>query len=163
MNRTIRRAIVAIAALAAAAAFTVAPANAALGSMSASLSIQPYGTAYYSVFVSGVVQTSSQAEALQLYNSGYRFTWRLWGDDPFSDDLIWGTSYYAPAPTSYEARADGLYFYSRLDVPKSWLNEDDSWTDNRDEIYAGVRLLNVNVSTYTNIRTAETNRVTGYF
>jgi hypothetical protein len=162
MNLKLRTAIAAlIAALSVAVTIDASPANAALGSMSASLTIEPYGASYYKVYVEAVVRTSSQAEASQLYNSGYRFAWRLWGDDPVSDDLISEVFHYDGG--SYYARPDGLYYYKRLDVPKSWLNEDQSWTDNRDEIYAGVRLLNTSVSTYVNVRTAETNRVSGYF
>jgi hypothetical protein len=40
------------------------------------------------------------------------------------------------------------------------LDEDDSWTDDHDELYAGVRLLKPNGST---LRSAESNQVGGYF
>jgi hypothetical protein len=157
LNRKLRTAIATlIAALSVAVMIDAAPANASIGSMSASLSISPAGGGLRNVVVSGVVRTSSYSEALQLYNSGHRVVYRLWGDDPIWDNLLFG-----PASVfQYEARSDGLYFYNLIQLNSSYLNEDRSWTDNYDEVYAGVRLVNLSGST---IRSAETNRACGYF
>jgi hypothetical protein len=151
-----------IAVIAAAVAVTIvavpaAPASASVGSISpASLSISGASSGLRSVSVSGVVRTSSTAEALQLYNSGYRVVYRLWGDDPSYDDLLWDTSYMS----NYSAQPDGLHFSNGLVLRSSFLNEDTCWCDNHDEVYAGIRLINSAGST---VRSAESNRVGGYF
>lgn len=154
MNRKIRTAIATlIAALSVAVMIDTAPANASIGSMSASLSISPAGGGLQTVYVSGVVRTSSESEALNLYYSlGYRAVFRLWGDDPIWDNLLWDTSYMA----NYDAEPDGLYFSGVIVVPSSRLNED--WGG--DEVYAGVRLINSSGST---IRSAQSNTVNGNF
>lgn len=151
MNRTIRTALTALAALAAVVALTAAPANASVGSMSASLSISPAGGGLYSVSVTGRVPTSTYSEALQLKNS-YRIVYRLWGDDPIWDNLLFGPS----GVFSVEARSNGLYFSNTIQLNGSYLNED--WGG--DEVYAGVRLETYSGST---IRSAQTNTVYGDF
>jgi hypothetical protein len=161
MNRKIRIATAAlVAALSVAVVIAAAPANAALGSMSASLAVSPgpsWGPCTYDVVVSGVVRTSSYLEALQLRYSTW-FLIKLWGDDSFSDDFLYGPG---PDGVSYDPRSDGLYFSKSFRVYCSTLNEDISRVDNHDEVYAGVRLM-ANGSGST-IRSAESNRVYGYF
>jgi hypothetical protein len=156
MNRKILTAIATlIAALSVAVMIDAAPANASIGSMSASLSVSPAGSGLYNVRVSGVVRTSTYAEAFTL-SQQRSVVFRLWGDDPISDNLLWGPDYFA----EYLARPDGMYFSANLVLRRSFLNEDNHWTDNRDEVYAGVRLLNSSGST---IKSAESNRVVSYF
>lgn len=157
MNRKLRTALAAlIAALSVAVMIDAAPAEAAVGPMSASLSISPAGGGFYQVEISGVVPTSSYSEALALHYNVYfgrnRVEYRLWGDDPSWDNLLVG-----PHPvSSTDARADGLYFYESFKLRGSWLNED--W--GCDEVYAGVRLLNSSGST---IQSAQSNTVYGDF
>jgi hypothetical protein len=138
-------------------AIPAASADASVGSISpASLSVSAPSNGLRTVVVSGVVRTSSEAEALQLYSNGYRVVYRLWGDDPSSDDLLWDTSYMS----DYDAEPDGLHFSNVLVVRSSYLNEDTCWCDNRDEVYAGIRLINSSGSTS---RSAESNRTYGYY
>jgi hypothetical protein len=138
-------------------AIPAATANASVGSISpASLSVSSATNGLRTVSVSGVVRTSSAAEASQLYNNGYRVVFRLWGDDPVSDDLLWDTSYMS----NYSAEPDGLHFSNALVLRSSFLNEDTCWCDNRDEVYAGIRLINSSGSTS---RSAESNRTYGYY
>jgi hypothetical protein len=156
MNLKLRTAIAAlIAALGVAVAIDAAPANASIGSMSASLSISPAGGGLHNVVISGVVPTSSYSEALALYYSvyysGYRIEYRLWGDDPIWDNLLFG-----PSGVSYYEAADGLHFYKSIQLKGKYLNED--WGG--DEVYAGVRLLN---STGSTIQSAQSNTVYGDF
>jgi hypothetical protein len=134
-----------------------APAEAAVGSISpASLSVSAPSNGLRTVVVSGVVRTSSRTEALQLYGNGYRVVYRLWGDDPSSDDLLWDLSYVS----NYDAEPDGLHFSGVIVMQSSYLNEDTCWCDDRDEVYAGIRLIN---SSGTSIRSAESNRTYGYY
>ena len=113
--------------------------------------------------------------------AGYRIAIRVWGDDPVSDDLIRGPVYLpsqaqAPAKLSPQCIIEnqpgnvvGSYFYRvsegltirgclRESSMFRGLNEDDTFPDYGDEIYAGVRLLNPQGAT---VRSAETSRVTG--
>ena len=105
----------------------------------------------------------------------------MWGDYPVSDDLIQGpvdipSQAQAPAKLSPQCIIEnqpgnvvGSYFYRvsegltiRGCLRKSSmfraLNEDDTFPDYRDEIYAGVRLLNAQGAT---VKSAETNLATG--
>jgi len=130
-----------------------APADAAVGSMSAKLSV---GKNYqrYSVDVKGVIKMT-QTEAQNMINSNYRVTWKLWGSDPVWDDFLFG-----PDPASLIATSQGLEFHGVRVTTGGMLDEDDSWTDDRDELYAGVRLVKPNGST---LRSAESNQVRGYY
>jgi hypothetical protein len=138
-------------------AMPAASADASVGSITpASLSVSGPSNGLRTVVVSGVVRTSSQAEAAQLYANGYRVVYRLWGDDPTSDDLLWDTSYMS----NYDPEPDGLHFSNVLVLQSSYLNEDTCWCDDRDEVYAGIRLIN---SSGSSIRSAESNRTYGYY
>ena len=146
-----------IAVMAAAAAVTLvglqaAPADAAVGSMTAGLRVTPVSgqPGYQWVHVYGNVKMS-QVEAQQLINEGHNVVVRLWGEDQFSDDLLMG-----PYSAVRGANYDGLWFSIAHKVPNSLLNED--W--GQDEIYAGVLLVQPNTQT---LRSAEPNRVVGSF
>jgi hypothetical protein len=136
-------------------AVPTAPAEAAVGSMSASLSVSNAGNGLRNVQVSGVV-SMTRTEALQLIGQGYRVQYRLWGDDPSSDDLRWGPSYASEVLSDPQ----GLVFSAALQLRSSFLNEDTCWCDDRDEIYAGVRLVSSSGAT---LRLAESNRALGYY
>jgi hypothetical protein len=133
-------------------AVPAAPADAAIGSMTASLSVTPVDgqPGYQWVHVAGTVRMS-QTEAQWLINDRYNVVIRLWGEDPASDDLLMGP-YTPPIWASY----DGLHYSVAHKVRNSLLNED--WGG--DELYAGVRLVYPNTQT---LRSAETNRVYGSF
>ncbi len=133
------------------------PADASVGSISpASLSVSAPSNGLRTVSVSGVVRTSSRAEAVQLYSNGYRVVYRLWGDDPSSDDLLWDTSYVS----NYDYEPDGLHFSGTIVMQSSYLNEDTCWCDNWDEVYAGIRMINSSGATS---RSAESNRTYNYY
>ena len=158
MNRTLRTAIATlIAALSVAAMIDAAPAKATVGSMSASLSIVPDGGGGHYVYVSGVVRTSSQYEADTLYAYyGCRAVFRIWGDDPASDDLLLDTN-----GMSHTTHADGLHFSGFWWAPAGSLNED--WGG--DEVYAGVRLVSGGsyARSCPTVRSAQSNTVYGNF
>ena len=114
-----------------------AQADASVGSMAASLKIEPSCAAcgVQSVKVEGTV-TMPPSEAQSLIDRHYNVVIRLWGEDGFSDDLRLGP--YSPDFASASiVFPGGLYFKSQKLVGNSVLNED--WGG--DEIYAGVRLL----------------------
>jgi hypothetical protein len=132
------------------------PASAAIGTMTAHLSLSRSGQFLENVNVSGLI-AMPQAEAQGYINSRYRVVWRLWGDDPISDDFLFG-----PNDAQLTATPQGLQFGELgLQINRHrFLNEDTSVFDNRDEIYAGVRFLNASGAT---VKSKETNRVVGYF
>lgn len=133
-------------------------ASAAIGTMSASLSMSRNGQFLQNVSVSGIV-TMSQAEAQSLINSRHKIVYRLWGDDPVSDDFLFGPNEFGG--TEVTATPQGLRFQELgFQLNRRFLNEDVSTFDNRDEVYAGVRLL---TPTGATVRSRETNRVVGYF
>jgi hypothetical protein len=148
----IRNTIAVLGATAAALAvgLPTAQADAAIGSMTANLSITPAESGYKWVHVHGNVPMS-QVEAQSLINERHNVVVRLYGEDTFSDDLLMGP-YTAVSGANY----DGLWFSIAHKVRNSLLNED--W--GTDEIYAGVRLLKPTGDT---LRSDETNRVTGSF
>jgi hypothetical protein len=144
-----------ISALAAAAvAVSASPANAAVGSMSASLSVSK-NYQRYSVDVKGVIKMSP-TEAQNMINQNYRVTWKLWGSDPVWDDFLFG-----PDPASLQATSKGLEYHGVRVTTGGMLDEDDSWTDDHDELYAGVRLQKPNNG--STLRSAESNEVGGYY
>lgn len=160
--RTLGRAIAVGAAVAGLTVGAFAPpASAAIGSMTARLSISRLpGTARICSWqVTGVV-AMPQAEASDLINRGYRVIFRGWGDDPVSDDFIFG-----PDPASTTATAQGLEFRGSRGLPCSRLDEDDSTFDNHDELYSGVRLVTgfANGQYGPTVKSAETNRLGGYY
>lgn len=163
MNRTFRTAIATlIAALSVAVMIDAAPANAAIGPMEASLQIFG-GTKWCNgqqyVVVVGLVRMS-YSEAVQALNYDHyipQIQIRLWGDDYLYDNLL----HTATTSANFRPQPDGLHFEKKYCVPGSSLNEDTSWYDDQDEIYAGVRL--VNSKTGSTIRSGETNRWYAYF
>ena len=166
----IRSTIAVLAAAVALLAVSAAPADAAIGSMTAHLSISRLaGTGHVCSWqVSGVVQMP-QAEAQDLINRSYRVIFRGWGDDPISDDFLFGPD---PASTATSAGAlgltgttQGLWFKGSRGLPCSSLNEDNSFFDHHDELYSGVRLVTgfANGHYGPTVKSAETNRIGGYF
>ena len=91
ISSRIRRTAVAlsVAAVAAAAGMSAAPADAAVGSPSGKLTVGPFSPGYHNVAVFGTVPMS-KVEAQNLVNSGHRIQLRLWGQDTFSDDMLIG-------------------------------------------------------------------------
>jgi hypothetical protein len=85
-------------------AVAAAPADAAIGSLTAQLSMSRSGSYLYNVNVSGTVPMT-QAEARSLIGSGHKVVYRLWGDDPVSDDFLWG-----PVDTELVSTPLGLQF-----------------------------------------------------
>ena len=147
----IRTALAALTIAVAAGAATggVAPAEAAIGPMTAKLTVSPYKPGYHNVAVFGTVKMP-QAEAQALLASGYRIQMRLWGDDPWFDDLLIGPYYpeFGPAATP-----NGLEFHRvMIGINDRRLNEDP---EGFDELYVGARLVNAAGQT---IRSTETNR-----
>jgi hypothetical protein len=143
-----------------------APAGAAIGSMTATLTTgqTPASPPSCLVTVLGQVRMT-QTEAQGLMDSGHKVWVRVWGDDPLSDDLI---REYTLTPveqgvgglTRIWANSTGLSFRVVDKIPHRWLDEDGFDPAHRDEVYAGVRLLNSNRTT---IRSAVTNQVSREF
>ncbi|MDX6698767.1 MAG: hypothetical protein QOE65_2164 [Solirubrobacteraceae bacterium] len=128
------RTVLAIATVAVAAmtfGISAASADAAVGPLSASLTITKAGNGYSSVLVTGVVK-ATPAETQEMLRKDYRVVFRLWGSDTFSDDFLYG-----PDPASVVATSRGLEFKGQAVVRNSVLDED--W--GVDEVYAGVRLV----------------------
>jgi hypothetical protein len=157
---------VGLAALAIPVGLWALPAGAAIGPVSARLTVtflggtsEPCGVA-----VDGLVRMS-QTEAQTLVDTGHRVVVRVWGEDSFADDLLLGpytltrrkpwnaSQYIAAAP-------GGLKIHLRDEVYGSDLNE-DLYPDPamRDELYAGVRLVD---SAGRTVRSGESNRVGEY-
>jgi hypothetical protein len=142
------------------------PANAAVGCIVSTFS--PHLTVArniqrWSVDVSGVIPMT-QAQAQTLINSGHKVQWRLWGDDPVFDDFLFG-----PDPMSIATSAgalglsgttQGLWFKGARVTTGGTLNEDDTFPDYHDELYAAVRLLN---SSNGIVRCGKSNNVGGRF
>lgn len=124
--------------------------SAAVGPITSRLSISK-NFQRYNVNLTGVVRMP-QAEAQALLNSGHRIQWRLWGEDPVSDDLRFG-----PDPPSKQpvATAQGIEFEGTRITSLGVLDEDDSVFDDRDELYIGVRLVNAGGGT---VKSGESNR-----
>jgi hypothetical protein len=156
----ITRATVAVAfALALSVGAATAPAQAAPNlSITNHLTIDPVvGTnaGVYHTDTQGVV-TMSQAAAQDSINHGYTVQLRYWGDDEFTDDLIYGP---IAAPNMFAA-ADGLHYQYNVNLPASELNEDDFVGDEYDEIYVGARFLEPGGKTVSQV---ESNRVNQSF
>jgi hypothetical protein len=141
------------AALAVPAALSASPADASVGSMSARLSVTR-NYQRYSVDVKGLIRMTP-TEAQNMINSGYRVSWKLYGSDPIWDDFLFG-----PDPAGLNATTQGLAFEGTRVTTGSMLDEDDSWTDEHDELYAAVKLTAPNGST---VRSAHSNEVGGYW
>lgn len=121
----------------------------------ATLGVVPEGNGYYWIPVSGVFPMS-RAAAQDAINHGYTVQLRLWGDDPYSDDL----KFTYPTDMVMSAQDDGLHFSRSARVPRGVVNEDDSWTDNYDELYVGARAVGPSGNIVLKV---ESNRVSGYF
>ena len=138
-----------------------APAQAApYLSISSHLTIDPEPVAgtnpsVYHTDVQGVV-TLSQAAAQDSINHGSIVQLRYWGDDEFSDDLIYGP---IAAPNMFAA-ADGLHYQYNVNIPASELNEDNFVGDEYDEIYVGAHFLDPGGKTVSQV---ESNRRNGSF
>lgn len=145
----------AIGVLTAGAALGIAavPAQAATGAH-ATLGVVAEGGGAYWIPVDGVFPMS-KAAAQDAINHGYTVRLTLMGDDPASDD----TQYRYPAANVYAAD-DGLHFGRSARVPRSVVNEDDSWTDNHDELYVRAQAVAANGATSLSVRS---NTVGGYF
>jgi hypothetical protein len=130
-----------------------APADAAVGSMSAKLTVSK-NYQRYSVDVKGLIKMTP-AEAQNMVSQGYRVNWKLWGSDPVWDDFLFG-----PDPASIIATSQGLEYHGVRVTTGGMLDEDDSWTDEHDELYAGVRLVKPNGST---VKSTTSNEVGGYY
>jgi hypothetical protein len=89
--------------------------------------------------------------------------YRLFGDDPGSNDAQIGNTfaYRAPFPsTGYlHAEADGIHFGQLISVPDSLLNEDVGAFDNIDEVYVEADFVDGDGGK----RTAITNPDTGVY
>jgi hypothetical protein len=125
----------------------------------------PYPAGYYSALVDVSDGKLFIGAGLLMepgaYGKGYRFEYRIYGDDPHWDDLLKGPVYAQPLLQGPYSDADMLYFNERFDITAGrLLDEDDSIFDDRDEIYARVRLLDASGKTVWSV---ETNRVLGYF
>ena len=105
----------------------------------------------------------SQAAAQDSINHGYTIALRYWGDDPNSDDLLWGPV----TAINMFAGSDGLHFRHNVTLPHFKLNEDDETgllsgipdaihDDGRDEIYVGARFVDLGGRT---ISLVESNRI----
>ena len=152
--RTLARAA-AVGALAVGAALGIAavPAQAATGAH-ATLGVVAEGTGAYWIPVDGVFPMS-KAAAQDAINHGYTVRLTLMGDDPVSDD----TQYHYP-PDNLYAADDGLHFGRSARVPRSVVNEDDSWTDHHDELYVRAQAVAPNGATPLSVNS---NTVGGNF
>jgi hypothetical protein len=130
-------------------------ANATVGSPSARLSIHPYISGSYTVAVDGLIPMT-KTEAQQMLNSGDAVVYSLWGADPASNDYLGGEFHV----NVQSATAQGLEFHAYATWTAHQLDEDNSFYDNHDEIYASVRLSSSRGGT---IRSANTAEVGGYF
>ncbi len=151
-HRAAKAAAVAALALGATVGVAAAPAHAApYLSMSTHITIHPVPGSplvdgkwpdQQTINIDGVV-TLSQTAASDAINHGYTIALRYWGDDPSSDDLLYGPV----NPRTVFAAADGLHFQHYVTLPRFLLNEDDSgapFPDHVDEIYVGARLIDPN-------------------
>jgi hypothetical protein len=158
--RRIRRTAVALSVAAAttAAGLSAAPADASIGPVSARLSVTP-NIQRYSVDVTGVIRMS-EAEAQNLIANDYRVVWKLWGDDPVYNDLLFG-----PDPASITATSRGLEFSGTRVTTGGVLDEDDSVFDDHDELFARVSLVKgyVNGRPGPSVKSGDSNNVGGYY
>lgn len=117
----------------------------------------------WSVDVVGVLPMTQQ-QAQGLITGGYRVVWRMWGDDPISDDFLFGPDpasiASSPGALGLTSTTQGLAFKGSRVTTGGTLDEDDSFFDDHDELYAAVRLLN---STGGTVRCGQSNVVGGYF
>ena len=117
----------------------------------------------WSVDVSGVIPMT-QAQAQSLIAAGHKVQWRLWGDDPVFDDFLFGPDPMSVASSAgalgLSSTVQGLWFKGARVTTGGTLDEDDSFFDHHDELYAAVQLLN---SSNAIVRCGKSNVVGGYF
>ena len=104
-----------------------------------------------------VAMSEADAQAF-IAHPGQEATVKLYGDDPIWDNAL--VAVPVDAPTWPQTWAGGYSVEFAAQIPCSRLNEDNSWTDNRDEIYARV--------TFADFRTGSTHTANsgvrvGYF
>jgi hypothetical protein len=142
-----------------------APADAAIGAVSAKLAVKnlsPLDDNICQLSVDGLV-VMTQTEAQGLIDSGHKVVVRVWGEDPIYDDLLLGPYYLTPInPAAVQTghisvTPRGLAFHKHVAVHRFKLDEDP---ESKDEIYVGVRLVN---SDGTTIRSGETPRLSAEF
>ncbi|WP_219419006.1 hypothetical protein [Pseudonocardia nigra] len=164
-SKLARAAAVTVAAVGITVGVAAAPAQAAITGMSAKLTVTAQNSNdLYWVAVEGVVNMP-QAEAQAKIASGHTMQLRLWGDDPSSDDLQYGPYFNGGGSGGGSgqlwAASDGLHFFRTIRLPGYKLDEDNGWYEgDGDELYVGVRFVTAGGST---LKSAETNRVHGYF
>ncbi|GIH22741.1 hypothetical protein Aph01nite_10510 [Acrocarpospora phusangensis] len=106
------------------------------------------GTYSYRFHVDAVFGMS-QTEARRLQDRGHKLQIRLWGDDQFTDDLLWGPFIGNITPTP-----NGAEFHTKMLVPEYLLNEDaELEIDRDDEMYVGIRLIDAAGKTVRSVRT----------
>ncbi|MEV5409541.1 hypothetical protein AB0K60_11990 [Thermopolyspora sp. NPDC052614] len=132
-----------------------APAEAAADSAVIAVTEQPGN--YLKVNID-VVFHMTPAQAQQLKNSGHPIVLRTWGEDPASDDVLYGPDTFK----AYDVTSRGMelhtYYYFKRGTT---LNEDSGVFDGEvDDIYIGARLLNPAGST---LRSVRSNTVHGKF
>jgi hypothetical protein len=76
--------------------------------MTTKLSVTPTQPGFQRVSISGRV-TMTEAEAQGLIDTGHKVVLRLWGEDPFYDDLLLG-----PYTAAASATWAGLEFHKEL-------------------------------------------------
>jgi hypothetical protein len=171
--RSVKTGAVAAFALGALFAPATAPAQAVPNlSISSHFSMTPVAGAFtgdgfpaeQSLDVKGVV-AMSQAAAQDSINHGYTVMLRYWGDDPNSDDLLYGP---IAAPNVFAA-TDGLHFQHNVTLPHSVVDEDNTFGvlddpaglgQEQDELYVGARFLDPSGNT---VSLVESNRINGVF
>ena len=140
----------ALAALAIPVAVSAAPADAAVGNPSGQLTVSKYDTFNSNVAVFGYIPMS-QSEAQGLINSGHTVELRAYGEDTWSNDLL-----FNPYNAVIYATSRGLEFHRvRIGINNSYLNED--W--GQDEVFVSMRLKLGS----TVVRSGKTNVVRGYW
>jgi hypothetical protein len=115
-------------------------------SMSFSVTRTTSGPAAYNMHVFVVVPMNRTDAEGYLWN-GARIEIRAYGDDPGTDSVIDGPDYYlyynGLVATDYGVVLD-LYWQ---EPPGSWMNEDDSWGNWTDEIYAHAKWVDADGGT----------------
>jgi len=86
------------------------------------------------------------------YPDGFKVVYRVWGDDPSSDDLLAG-----PFTEIYDEIVPSVITVGACSNYNSTFDED--WGE--DEIYFGIRIFDL--STGVQREVVESNRVVGYF
>jgi len=135
-RRLLSTLVTAMTSIAALMLFAATPASADYlcnGGASVSLQISPPYT--YDVYL-GIDIPMSQPEAQAIINApGEPFSAVMFGEDPSSNDYLF--SMPASPPIAWSG---GLSSEFSVTVDDSDLDEDDSWFDDRDEVFAEIQL-----------------------